>query len=312
MRILITGGAGFIGSHLSDYLLADKHKVVAVDNLCLGRKENIKHLLKNKNFKFFKADVNNLKTMRKVFSNGKFNIVFHLAANSDISVSYEKPDIDFKRTFLTTYNILNLMRQFKVKRIVFSSSSAVYGESTKVLSEEKGPFVPESHYGAAKLASEAFISSFVENYGFQAWIIRFPNVVGERATHGVIYDFINKLKKNPNQLDVLGDGEQYKPYFYVKDIVEAILYVRSNSNDKINIYNFGVDSRTKVKDIARLVIKEMGLNAKIKYSGGDRGWIGDVPEFKYDLSKIKALGWKAKITSTEAVRKSIRCMLGRQ
>lgn len=311
MKILITGGAGFIGSHLSDYLLADRHKVVVMDNLCLGKKENIAHLLKNKSFKFYKVNLNNAKAMKRVFVKEKFDIVFHLAANSDIADSWKNPGIDFNRTFMTTYSVLDLMREFNIKKIVFASSSAIYGEAKELLSEDHGPLMPVSHYGATKLASEAFISSFAENYGMQAWIVRFPNVVGERATHGAIYDFINKLKINPKQLNVLGNGEQCKPYLYVKDLVEAMLYIWKNCKEKINIYNVGVDSCTKVKDIARVVIEEMGLHARVKYTGGDRGWIGDVPEFKYDLSKINALGWKAKITSDEAVRKAIIYILGR-
>lgn len=312
MKILITGGAGFIGSHLSDYLLVERHKVVVVDNLCLGKKENIAHLLENKSFKFYKVDLNNAKAMRMVFVKERFDVVFHLAANSDIACSWKNPGIDFSRTFMTTYNVLNLMRKFKIKKIVFASSSAIYGETNELLSEDHGPFIPVSHYGATKLASESFICSFVENYGMQAWIVRFPNVVGERATHGVIYDFINKLKRNSRQLNVLGNGKQYKPYLYVKDLVEAILYIWKKSKEKINIYNVGVDSCTKVKDIAKAVIEEMGVNARIKYTGGKRGWIGDVPVFKYDLTKINALGWKAKITSDEAVRKSIRFILGKK
>lgn len=312
MKILVTGGAGFIASHLCDYLLAGNHRVVVVDNLCLGKKENIKHNLKNKNFKFYKADVNNKVSMRRIFNKDKFDIVFHLAANSDIAISRDNPSIDFTRTFLTTYSILNLMREYNVKKIVFASTSAIYGETTELLSENYGPLVPVSHYGAAKLSSESFIDSFVNNYDMQAWIVRFPNVVGERATHGVIFDFINKLRKNPQVLEVLGDGQQYKPYLYVKDLIEAIIFVWEKTNAKVNIYNIGVDSRTKVKDIARMVVEQMKLNAQIKYTGGDRGWIGDVPEFKYDLSKINALGWKAQISSDEAVLKSIKYILNTQ
>ncbi len=154
------------------------------------------------------------------------------------------------------------MKKYDVKKIVFASTSAIYGDTSDLLHEDYGPLKPVSHYGASKLASESFISSFVENYDLQAWIVRFPNVVGERATHGVIYDFIKKLRRNPEKLEVLGDGEQYKPYLYVKDLVEAILFVWENTNDKLNIYNLGVDSRTKVKDIAKMVIEEMGLMLK--------------------------------------------------
>ena len=314
MKVLITGGAGFIGSHLCDALIADRYHVIVVDNLSLGTRDNIAHLLGHKRFGFYNVDVSNYDEMSQIFQKERFNAVFHLAANSDIAKSRENPDIDFDNTLKTTYAVLKLMKDFEVKKLVFSSSSAIYGETdtnTKV-KENFGPLFPVSHYGAGKLASEAFISSFVENYDLKAWIIRFPNVVGERATHGVIFDFINKLRKDPRELEVLGNGEQCKPYLYVRDLVEAILFIWNSSHDRINFFNVGVDSRTKVKDIAAIVTEEMKLTAAIRYTGGDRGWIGDVPAFDYDLSKINSLGWHAKISSDEAVRRSIQHILGKK
>lgn len=311
MNILITGGAGFIGSHLSDYLLKDGHKIIIVDNLSLGSEENIKHLFSNNNVTFYKQDILDYVGMKQIFVTGNIDIVFHLAANSDIAKSHDNPDIDFENTFLTTYSVLKLMKEFNVNKIVFASTSAIYGETNANLTEAYGPLFPSSHYGASKLASEAFISSFVTNYKICAWIVRFPNVVGERATHGVIYDFIKKLKNDPEQLEVLGDGEQFKPYLYVKDLIEAIVFIWKNTNENINYFNVGVDSRTRVSDIASMVIREMGLSAKINYTGGDRGWIGDVPTFEYDLSKINKLGWCAKISSNDAVLKSIQYILGK-
>lgn len=309
MKILITGGAGFIGSHLTDRLLAEGHSVVVYDNLSLGRLDNIEEAQKNPNFSFIEGDILDKEKFFAVFENNKFDIVFHMAANSDIARSHANPDVDFDNTLRTTYNTLLAMKEFGVKKIVFASTSAIYGETLEKVAETYGPLFPASHYGASKLASEAYISSFCENYGIQAWITRFPNVVGERSTHGVIRDFIKKLKKTPERLEVLGNGMQYKPYLYVKDLVDAILYVWKNTNDKINFYNLGVDSRTRVKEIAQMVIEEMGLNAQIDYTGGDRGWVGDVPEFNYNLDKIHKLGWEAKNTSNEAVRKAIRYIL---
>ena len=309
MNILVTGGAGFIGSHLTDRLLEKGHSVVVFDNLSLGRLDNLLEASKNPNFKFIEGDILNKDEFFNVFRNNKFDIIFHLAANSDIAKSHANPNIDMENTFMTTYNTLLAMKEFEIKKLMFSSTSAIYGDTSQKLTENYGPLFPVSHYGAGKLASEAFISSFCENYGIQVWITRFPNVVGERSTHGVIRDFIRKLKKNPKELEVLGNGEQIKPYLYVKDLVEAILFVIENTNDKINFYNLGVDSRTKVKEIAQMVIQEMGLNANIKYTGGDRGWIGDVPEFNYNLDKIHNLGWSAKNTSNEAVKKAINYIL---
>jgi UDP-glucose 4-epimerase len=304
--VLITGGAGFIGSHLCDSILRGNIHVTVVDNLLLGKESNITHLFDHSNFKYYKKDVLDYESMSGIFKAGGFDEVFHFAANSDITKSVEDPNIDLSNTFMTTFNILSLMKRYGVKRIVFASTSAIYGETRHKIKENCRPQFPLSHYGAGKLASEAFISSFIENYDMQAWICRFPNVVGGRATHGILYDFVNKLNGNPNELEVLGDGEQYKPYIYVKDLVEAIIFIRNNTNEKINSFNIGVNSRTKVKDIARIVLSEMGLSARIRYTGGNKGWIGDVKEYDYDLAKISKLGWEARYTSDEAVQLAIR------
>ena len=309
MNILVTGGAGFIGSHLVDRLLSEGNFVVAYDNLSLGRLENLEEASKNTNFKFVEGDILDREKLWNVFKTNNFDIVFHMAANSDIAKSHANPDVDFDNTFKTTYETLLAMKEFGIKKLVFASTSAIYGDAGKSVDETFGPLFPASHYGASKLASEGFIASFCENYEIQAWITRFPNVVGERSTHGVIRDFIKKLKKTPNCLEVLGNGMQYKPYVYVKDLVDAILFVWKNTDDKINYFNIGVETRTRVKEIAQMVIEEMGLNAKIEYTGGDRGWVGDVPEFSYNLDKIRKLGWKASYTSNEAVRKAIQYIL---
>lgn len=311
MRVLVTGGAGFIGSHLVDYLLRDGHEVVALDNLSLGRKENIAHQMENKHFKFIQADAAVFTELAEVFKQNAFDMVFHMAANSDIQKGGQDPTVDYELTFLTTFQVLRCMKDYGVKKLVFASTSAIYGETTDVLHENYGPLQPVSLYGANKLASEAYITAFSANYGIQAWITRFPNVVGERFTHGVIYDFVKKLQKDPTRLEVLGNGEQFKPYLYVKDLVEGILFVWKNTTAPVNVYNLGVESRTKVKEIAAMVIEEMGLKAKIEYTGGDRGWIGDVPEFKYDLSKVHKLGWKPTKTSNESVREAIKRALGK-
>ncbi len=309
MNILITGGAGFIGSHLCDYLHSSKNFITVLDNLSLGREDNIKHLINKSNFEFIRGNVLDDKVLEDLFKRKSYDVIFHMAANSDIAQSSCNPSVDKDNTFMTTYVLLNKMKEHGVKKIVFASTSAIYGNTTDVLHENYGPLKPVSHYGASKLASESFISSFVENYELQAWIVRFPNVVGENATHGVIYDFINKLKKDYTKLEVLGDGEQCKPYLYVKDLVEAILFVWRNSNERLNIDNVGVDSETKVKDIARMVIETMKLDAVIEYTGGKMGWVGDVPTFTYDLSKVNKLGWMAKNTSTEAVIMAIKNIL---
>lgn len=311
MKILVTGGAGFIGSHLDDALIARGHQITVVDNLVLGRKENIAHLMNNPLFKFVEADILDTNTMHKVFEDGQFDMVYHLAANSDIQKGGKDPLVDYQLTFNTTFQILQLLKEFEIKKFFFASTSAIFGETYDVLNEDYGPLKPVSNYGAGKLASEAFISAFSSTYHIQTWITRFPNVVGERFTHGVIYDFIHKLQKNPKELEVLGNGEQCKPYVYVKDLVEGILFVIDHADEPYNVYMLGSDSRTKVKEIAAMVIEEMGVDAQIRYTGGDRGWVGDVPEFRYDLTKVNTLGWKAPHNSNDSVRLAIQKALGK-
>lgn len=306
MNILITGGAGFIGSHLCDRLLSEGNNITVIDNLVLGTKENIKHLADCEQFKFVEGDVLDDALMDKLFSEGGFEMVYHLAANSDIQKGGRDPEVDYNLTFNTTFHLLQMMKKHEVKKLFFASTSAIFGEATGFIGENYGPLQPVSNYGAGKLASEAFISAFSSTYNIQTWITRFPNVVGERFTHGVIFDFIKKLKSNPEELEVLGNGMQCKPYIYVKDLIDGIQFVINNAHDRFNVYNLGPDSRTFVKEIAQMVIEEMRLSAEIRYTGGDRGWVGDVPEFKYNLEKVNALGWKTSKTSNEAVRLAIQ------
>ena len=312
MKTLITGGAGFIGSHLTDLLVSRDYDVVVVDNLSLGTMENINHLTNHKKFKFIKEDLLRLDKLKNIFRENKFDAVFHLAANSDIAQSATNPEIDLNNTFLTTCNTLECCRMFYVNKFVFASTSAVYGETIRELNEKIGPFLPVSYYGAGKLASEAFICAYSSMNNIQSWIVRFPNVVGERTTHGVIHDFINKLERNPQQLEILGDGNQKKPYMYVKDLVEAVFFIYQTAKEEVNYYNVGAEDLTTVKEIAKIVCEEMQLkNVELKFTGGNRGWKGDVPSYKYDLKKIKSLGWKTKYSSTEAVRIAVRSILSK-
>ena len=313
MKILITGGAGFIGSHLIDFLIQEGHTVVCVDDLSLGREKNIAHHKNNSRFEFIILNILDGDALDAVFKKHRFDHVFHMAANSDIQQGAIDLSIDLKKTFMTTFTTLECMKRNDVKNIVFASTSAIYGELDIMLHEDIGPLFPISFYGASKLASEAYISAFCENCNMKAWIFRFPNVVGERSTHGAMFDFINKLRKNPKVLEILGDGTQTKPYLYVKDLVDGIIFGWKNSRKKINYFNLGVNSGTTVTKIAETVIEEMGLaDVKLLYKGGDRGWIGDVPKFQYSLSKINSLGWKAKRTSDEAIRLAVRAELGKE
>lgn len=308
MNILVAGGAGFIGSHLIDFLLEAGHNVVCVDNLCLGSKSMIAGHFHNENFCFYETDICDELKMNEIFEMHNFERVYHLAANSDIQKGGKDPSIDIHNTFQTTLSILNAMSRYQVKELLFASTSAVYGNKTELLNEETGDLRPISYYGGAKLASEAFIYSFSAMNDMRVNIIRFPNVVGPRLTHGVIFDFIAKLKSNPKELVILGDGQQEKPYLYVLDLIEAILLMKYESG--VGIFNVGVETATTVKRIADIVCEEMGLQGVIyRYTGGSIGWKGDVAKFQYDLSKIHKFGWSSKHASDDAIRLAARSVL---
>ena len=310
MNILVAGGAGFIGSHLCDALLSKNNTVIVADKLIMGSK-NIEHLSQNTNFKFYEMELANQDNVDKLFKDNKIDIVYHMAANSDIQKSANDTSIDFNDTLLTTRVLLESMRKNNVKNIFFASTSAVYGEMPDiVLNEETGGLKPVSYYGGAKLASEALISSYVSMCDMNAVIFRFPNVIGPRLTHGVVYDFIKKLRNNPKELEILGNGTQCKPYIYVTDLVNAIVKLTEQFEPGVEIFNISVVSEgTSVTHIAEIVVDVLGLSdVEFKYTGGDRGWKGDVPRFKYDISKVLATGWKPEYTSDEAVRKAAQSL----
>ena len=305
MKILITGCAGFIGSHLAEKLL-ENHKVVGIDNLSPGKKENIYHLRSNKDFTFHECEILNQRDFENIFRIHSFDAIFHLAANSDISSG--DAQLDFKNTLCTTLVVLEKCKVRGIKQFLFTSSGSVYGEADSRVDESYCGF-PISFYAASKISSEAFISAYCSMYDMKSWIFRLPNVIGERPTHGVIKDFISKLKVNPNTLTVLGDGSQTKPYMYVKDCISAMLHVWENISERVNLYNISGLGETSVKEIAEMVIEEMGLDTKIIYGGGNRGWVGDVPQYKCDISRLELLGWTPKIGSNKAVRMVIKKIL---
>ena len=310
MNILVAGGAGFIGSHLCDALLSKNNTVIVADKLIMGSK-NIEHLSQNTNFKFYEMELANQDNVDKLFKDNKIDIVYHMAANSDIQKSANDTSIDFNDTLLTTRVLLESMRKNNVKNIFFASTSAVYGEMPDiVLNEETGGLKPVSYYGGAKLASEALISSYVSMCDMNAVIFRFPNVIGPRLTHGVVYDFVKKLRNNPKELEILGNGTQCKPYIYVTDLVNAILKLTEQFEPGVDVFNISVLSEgTSVTHIAEIVVDVLGLSdVEFKYTGGDRGWKGDVPRFKYNISKVLATGWKPEYTSDEAVRKAAQSL----
>ena len=317
MKVLVAGGAGFIGSHLCDRLLAGGHDIVAADKLIFGDR-NIRHLrsdeqlAKNGRFLFYPLNLTEQQSVDRIFAENEIDVVYHMAANSDIQKGGREPEIDFNDTFLTTRNLLEGMRKAGVKKLFFASTSAVYGEMPGVrLKETTGGIKPVSFYGGAKLASEALISSYVSMCGMRAVIFRFPNVIGPRLTHGVIFDFIKKLHKNPHELEILGDGTQCKPYIYVSDLIEAVYMLTREFEEGEDVFNISVESRgTTVTHIAEIVADVMELaDVEFQYTGGDRGWKGDVPSFCYDISKILSRGWKPEHTSDEAVRRTVKDMI---
>lgn len=304
---MITGGAGFIGSHLAGKLLAAGKKVVCVDNFELGKKENVEKYLDNPHFKLVELDVSNVDALSELLKQEEIERVYHLAANSDIQKSARIPGVDFTNTFSTTYAVVEGMRRNDIKKLFFASTSAVYGNKSGVnLTENIGSLSPISYYGGAKLASEAFISSYAYMNEMEVLVFRFPNVIGPNLTHGVIFDFIRKLQNNPAELEILGDGTQCKPYLYVLDLVDAIIEFSLKQGKGVEVYNIGVETATTVKEIADMVCSKLGLkNVTYKYTGGNVGWKGDVPAFQYDLSKIYATGWRPAHNSNESVQATL-------
>lgn len=302
MKTLVAGGAGFIGSHLVDLLLSTNHRVVCIDNFFIGTKQNIAHLQNNSNFTFYEENLCNLEALSSIFQKEQFEAVFHLAANSDIQASAKNPKIEYDNTYTTTFNIVECMRLHHVKKLFFASTSAVYGEQFGLeVAEDTVPLQPISYYGACKLGAENLIHAYSYMNDFHSLVFRFPNVIGPRLTHGVIYDFMKRLQDDPKNLTILGDGTQEKPYMYVTDLVDAIVKFY-DVDQGVTIYNVGVNTQTSVTRIAEIVCKELGLkDVSFSYTGGKAGWKGDVPKFAYNLGKITKENWYPNYTSDQAV-----------
>ena len=311
-RWFVTGGAGFIGSHVVDLLVSAGQEVTVYDNLSLSTDRYIATYVRDKRITFHQKDLLDLAAVTEAVAG--HDIVFHLAANTDIPSGFTKHRIDLDNDVVATWNVLEAMVKTGVQDLLFSSTGAVYGESIQgVFSESSGPLLPVSLYGAGKIGSEAFISAYCNLFGLRAWMYRFGNVIGERTNHGVIYDFIAKLKKNPRELEVLGTGRGEKNYFLVEECIHGILYVHGKLPDGPFpvLVNLGTDSTTQVMDISKIIIEEMGLSdVRYGFTGTPRGWPGDQPVVLLDTHKIHELGWYSKRTSTEAVRTAARRLLG--
>jgi len=310
MRYFITGGAGFIGSNMVDTLAEmECERITVYDNLTSGKKEFLQGHWGKSYFHFIEADLLDLATLSKVMAGQE--MVFHFASNPDIAKSMTQTDLDLHQGIIATYNVLEAMRLEGVKKIVYASGSGVYGDlGYHETPEDLGPLLPISMYGASKLGGEGFISAFCHMFDLQAWIFRFANVVGRRQTHGVGFDFIRKLKDNPAELLIRGNGTQSKSYIHVDDVINAVLYCVAHAADRVNLFNVATEDYLEVNGIARIVMEEMGLaHTRLAYTGGARGWKGDVPIVRFNLDKIHRLGWRATHDSAAAMRKSIQEML---
>jgi len=305
MNYIVTGCAGFIGSTLVDRLLGSGHTVTGIDNFSTGQRRFLDNALSNPNFTLFQIDLLDLDALKKVFVGGE--AVFHLSANADVRFGTDHPRKDLEQNTIATYNVLEAMRANGIKRIAFSSTGSVYGESPVVPTPENGPFpIQTSLYGASKAACEGLISAYCEGFGFQSWIFRFVSILGERYTHGHVFDFYQKLQADPTCLPVLGNGKQRKSYLYVQDCIDAILLAMDKATEKVNIFNLGSDGYCEVNDSIGWICQELGVKPTLEYSGGDRGWIGDNPFIFLDTQKIQSLGWKPKVSINEGVIKTVQ------
>lgn len=307
MTILVTGAAGLIGVNLVSRLLESGKQVAGFDNLCRGSLSNLQPVETHPGFEFVQVDLDNIDAYRaallRLHQEAPVTEVWHLAANSDIPAGVSDPAVDLRDTFMTTYNTLLLMAELGIRRLAFASSSAVYGDlGDRALTEDTGPLFPISNYGAMKLASEAAISAAAESGFEQVWIFRFPNVVGVPATHGVILDFVRKLQQSPECLDVLGNGTQQKSYLHVDELVDAMLFIRQHADARLNCFNIGTDDAgVTVRSIAERVVAQVSPAANIRFGSGDRGWVGDVPRFRYSIDRLEQLGWRPRLGSAEAI-----------
>lgn len=312
LKSLVTGGAGFIGSHVVDYLINNGKSVKVIDNLSSGRLENISHLVNDPSLEFYEVDLLDKSSIFEIIHD--CSEVFHFAANPEVNIKNASPEDHFAQNIEATFNLLEAIRQSrKQKLIAFTSSSTIYGETEQIPTKENyGPLIPISLYGASKLACEALISSYASMYDFKAVIFRLANVVGPRSNHGIIYDFINKLHKNSSELEILGDGSQSKSYLHIDDFVSGLMQ-GIKQTDIVNVFNIGSIDRTNVLKIAEIIKEEIGLpDVENRLTGGidgGRGWLGDVKIMQLDMNKLKKSGWSPKYTSEEAVRYTAKAII---
>ncbi|MEP9379034.1 NAD-dependent epimerase/dehydratase family protein [Aquabacter sp. CN5-332] len=301
---VVTGCAGFIGSNLVDRLLAVGHNVIGIDDFSTGQRRFLESSLKSERFRLVELDLLDIDALQRAIKGGEF--VLHLAANADVRFGTLHPRRDLEQNTIATYNVLEAMRANGINQIGFSSTGSVYGEAKVIPTPEDAPFpIQTSLYGASKCAGEGLISAYCEGFGFRACVFRFVSILGERYTHGHVFDFYRSLRANPNELPVLGNGKQRKSYLYVQDCIDAILLAMEKAPEKFNVYNLGVDSYCEVNDSIGWICEALKVSPRLAYSGGDRGWIGDNPFIFLDTARIRALGWTPKLTIKEGVLKTV-------
>ena len=310
-KIVVTGAAGFIGSNLVDDLLRKGFHVLGLDNFSSGNEKFIETAKENENFSIISCDLLNTDSLEEYFSGA--SLVFHFAANADVRFGTKNPSLDLEQNTIVTFNVLEAMRKNSISNIVFSSTGAMYGEAKIVPTPEDGPMpIQTSLYGASKLACESMIQAYCEGFGFKAWIFRFVSILGNRYTHGHVFDFYKQLKHDPGRLHVLGDGNQKKSYLHVDDCIDAMWVGIKNSKNGVNIFNLGAEDYCQVKDSVEWITSKLNLSPEISFSGGERGWVGDNPFVFLETKKIISLGWKQKYTIREGVEKTVDFLLNNE
>ncbi|HEX7191435.1 MAG TPA: NAD-dependent epimerase/dehydratase family protein [Thermoanaerobaculia bacterium] len=304
MKALVTGAAGFIGSNLVDRLLRYGDEVVGFDNFSTGQERFLDAARASSAFRLVRGDTLDLAALTEAVAG--CDAVFHLAANADVRFGLEHPKRDVEQNTLATFNVLEAMRANGVKRIAFSSTGSVYGEAETIPTPEDAPFpVQTSLYGASKVAGECLIQAYCEGFGFEGYIFRFVSILGERYSHGHVFDFYKSLRANADELRVLGNGKQRKSYLYIEDCIDAILLAMSRRSAKVHIYNLGTDEYCHVKDSIGWICEALGVSPRLNYTGGDRGWVGDNPFILLDCSRIRSLGWKPKLSIREGIVRTL-------
>jgi UDP-glucose 4-epimerase len=304
MRAFVTGAAGFIGSSMADRLLRDGHEVVGYDNLSTGQERFLEHATPSSSFKLVRGDILDVAALTAAMKGSDF--VFHFAANADVRFGTDHPSRDLEQNTIGTFRVLDAMRVNGVKKIAFSSTGSVYGESKVFPTPEDAPFpIQTSLYAAAKTAGEGLISAFCEGFGFQSWIFRFVSILGERYTHGHVFDFYKSLLADPTKLRILGNGKQRKSYLYVQDCLDAIMVAIERADAKVNVLNLGTDEYVDVDQSVGYICEALKLAPERSYTGGERGWIGDNPFILLDTKRIRALGWTPKLTIRDGILKTL-------